>query len=197
VGRVRIDHVIHATTDLDAAAARIESELGLRAVGGGRHEGLGTHNRIVPLGGGYLELMAVADAEEAAASPVGRALQARLAEAGEVLFAWAIEVDDVQSVADRLGTPIIEVTRDGFGARISGVEEALSGTALPFFISRDHEVPDPGNGNQAGGISWVELSCDRAELDRRLDGADLPVRLVDGPLAVRAIGIGDRELRTG
>ena len=65
---MRIDHVIYAAADLDAAAARIESELGLVAGGGGRHEGLGTVNRIVPLGGGYLELLAVADREEAEGS---------------------------------------------------------------------------------------------------------------------------------
>ena len=50
---MRIDHVIVAATDLGAAAARLEGEYGLHALGGGRHEGLGTHNRIVPLGGGY------------------------------------------------------------------------------------------------------------------------------------------------
>jgi hypothetical protein len=50
-----------AATDLGAAAARLESEHGLRASGGGEHEGLGPHNRIVPLGGGYLEILAVAD----------------------------------------------------------------------------------------------------------------------------------------
>ncbi|HEY6653120.1 MAG TPA: VOC family protein, partial [Solirubrobacterales bacterium] len=62
---MHIDHVIYATADLDGAAARVESELGLSVVPGGRHEGHGTHNRIVPLGGGYLELMAVADPHEA------------------------------------------------------------------------------------------------------------------------------------
>jgi hypothetical protein len=194
---MRIDHVIYATADLDAAASRVHSELGLDVVPGGRHEGHGTHNRIVPLGAGYLELMAVADAEEAAKSPVGRNLQGRLADRGDGLFAWAIEVDDVGTLAERLGTQVIEVTRDGFGARITGVEEALSGTALPFFISRDHDVPDPGTGKDGGGISWVELSCDREELNRRLGGAELPIRLVDGHNGVRAMGIGDRELRTG
>ena len=58
---MRIDHVIYATQDLDAAAARLEAEHGLVADGGGRHAGIGTENRIVPLGGGYLELIAVVD----------------------------------------------------------------------------------------------------------------------------------------
>jgi catechol 2,3-dioxygenase-like lactoylglutathione lyase family enzyme len=194
---VRIDHVIYATADLDQAATRVHDELGLTAVEGGRHQGHGTHNRIVPLGDGYLELMAVADPEEASSSPIGQALEARLREAGEGLFAWAIEVDDVEPLAERIGAPLTEVAREGLTARLTGVPEALSGSALPFFISRDHGVRDPGAGNDAGGITWIELACDRAELDRRLDGTDLPVRLVEGPPGIRAMGIGDRELRTG
>jgi hypothetical protein len=101
---VRIDHVIYATVDLDAAAARLQRELGLTARDGGRHEGLGTVNRIVPLGGGYLELLAVADAKEAASSEFGRGLVARLERAGDGLLGWVVAVDDVDSVARRLGT---------------------------------------------------------------------------------------------
>ncbi len=58
---MRIDHVIYATGDLDAASERITRELGLEVRPGGRHEGQGTHNRIVPLGATYLELMAISD----------------------------------------------------------------------------------------------------------------------------------------
>ena len=196
MGRVRIDHVIYATGDLDTAAVRVESELGLSALRGGRHEGHGTHNRIVPLGGGYLELMAIADPEEAAGSPIGSALQARLTDQGDGLFAWAIEVDDIKPVADRLVLPMSTVTRRGFSARLVGVAEALREPGLPFFLSRDHEVPDPGVGGEVGGITWLEVACDREELEGRLAGVQLPVRVVEGPPGVRAMGIGDREFRS-
>src|SRR5262245_22840239 len=104
-------------------------ELGLEAVRGGRHEGHGTHNRIVPLGNGYLELMAVVDADEAASSPIGSALTGFLDDRNDGLFAWAIAVDDVQAVADRLGTPLTTVAREGLTARLTGVAEALAGGA--------------------------------------------------------------------
>jgi Glyoxalase-like domain len=192
---MRIDHVIYATADLDAAAARVESEVGLSAVPGGRHEGHGTHNRIVPLGGGYLELMAIADPGEAAASPIGGALQARLADQGDGLWAWCIAVDDVDQVADRLGLPVTAIAREGLTARLVGVAEALPNPVLPFFIERDEGVLDPGGGADAGGISWLEVAGDGKALENRLGDAELPVTLVDGPVGVRAMGIGESELR--
>jgi glyoxalase-like protein len=193
---VRIDHVIYGTADLDAAAARIESELGLEARPGGRHEGLGTHNRIVPLGGGYLELLAVADPEEAASSDFGRALLARLEEVGDGLLGWVVGVDEVAAVAERLGTEIRTIRRGGLSARLTGLAEAMREPFLPFFISRDHVIPDPGIGADAGGITWVEVAGDAVRLAQWLDGASLPVRVVAGPPGVRAVGIGERELRS-
>jgi catechol 2,3-dioxygenase-like lactoylglutathione lyase family enzyme len=192
---MRLDHVIYATPDLDEAAARVEAELGLSAVQGGRHEGHGTHNRIVPLGVGYLELMAVADPEEAAGSTIGGALQARLDDHGEGLWAWAIAVDDVEQVAGRLALPVTTVGRQGMVARLAGVAEALPNSVLPFFIERDEGIADPGAGGDAGGITWLEVAGDAGALGQRLGGAELPVRVVDGPVGVVAVGIGDRELR--
>jgi catechol 2,3-dioxygenase-like lactoylglutathione lyase family enzyme len=192
---MRIDHVIYAASDLDAAAARLEREFGLQARTGGRHEGLGTHNRIVPLGSGYLELLAVADPDEAATSEFGRALLARLAQAGDGLLGWAVAVDDVDPVARRLETTINTIRRLGLSARLTGLAEAMREPTLPFFISRDAGVPDPGIAGDAGGITWIEVAGDATRLKNWLDSAELPVRVVDGQPAVRAVGIGPYELR--
>lgn len=193
---MRIDHVIYATADLDAAAGRIEAELGVVVIAGGRHEGLGTHNRIVPLGEGYIELLAVCDPEEAARSALGSALQARLEQAGEGLMGWAVAVDDVQPVAERLGTWVTTIARQGLSAHLTGLLESLREPFLPFFVTRDAGVPDPGGGADAGGISWIEVAGDAARLERWVGGADIPVRVVEGAPAVLGVGIGDRELRT-
>src|SRR4051794_28514118 len=175
---MRIDHVIYACADLDAVAARVEAELGVAALGGGRHERIGTHNRIVPLGSGYLELLAVADPDEAAASDLGRAVQARIA-AGDGLMGWAVAVDDVEPVAARLGTAISTIARSGLTARLTGVAEAMREPFLPFFIARDPGVADPArSGDGAGGIAWVEVAGDAARLEQWLGGASLPVRVV-------------------
>jgi hypothetical protein len=192
---VRIDHAIYAVADLEAAAARVERELGLAVRGGGRHEGHGTENRIVPLGGGYLELVGVADGDEAAGSDFGRGVLDRLARDGDGLLGWVVAVEDVDAVARRLGTSITTLRRAGLSARLTGVAEAMREPSLPFFISRDPGVPDPGVAGDAGGITWVEVAGDAARLEQWLGAGELPVRVVDGAPALVAIGIGDRALR--
>lgn len=193
---MRIDHLIYATSDLDAAATRVEAAIGVAAVAGGRHDGIGTHNLIVPLGGGYLELLAVIDPAEAARSALGSAIQERVASHGDGLFAWAVAVDDVAPVAARLGTDVTTIARKGLTARLTGVAEAMRDPLLPFFIARDPGVADPAAGGGAGGIAWIEAGGDPARLERWLGGADLPVRVVAGEPGVHALGLGDGgELR--
>ena len=191
---MRIDHVIYATRNLEGAVGRIERELGLASLPGGRHEGLGTHNRIVPLGGGYLELLGVADQQEAEASDFGRGLLDHLERGGDGLLGWVVAVDDVAAVARRLGTAVTTIRRSGLSARLTGLAEAMREPFLPFFISRDPGIPDPGADGDAGGITWIELSGDEARLEQWLDHGELPVRVVPGPPAVRAVGIGDMRL---
>ena len=156
---------------------------------------MGTHNRIVPLGGGYLELLAVADAEEAAGSALGRAVTGRLAGVGEGLMGWAVSAEDVTAVAARLGTELVEITRQGFVGRLTAVAEAMAEPCLPFFIERGRDVPDPGGDSGYGGITWIEVAGDAARLGAWLDGAELPVRVRPGAPALLAVGIGEQELR--
>jgi hypothetical protein len=193
---VRIDHVIYGTDDLDAAARRVEEAVRAAAVAGGRHEGLGTHNRIVPLSDGtYIELLAVADPDEASRSPVGAALQAAIG-AGDGLLGWAVAVRDLDATAARLGMPISTISREAMTARLIGVAESLNESYLPFFIERQ---ADPETGLAQGtapGIIWIEVAGNARRLEKWLDEADLPVRVVSGDAAVRAIGVGGRELRT-
>ena len=147
---MRIDHVIYATQDLDAAAARLESEHGLVADGGGRHAGIGTENRIVPLGGGYLELIAVVDYAEAERSALGHQLAKRIAERREGLMGWVVAVEDVIGHAGRTGAELSTIERSGLRARLAGVATAMAEPALPFFIERDAGIADPGAAGAVG-----------------------------------------------
>jgi hypothetical protein len=191
---VRIDHVIYATADLESAAARIEADLGLPAVAGGRHEGLGTHNRIVPLGEGYLELLAIADPQEATGSDLGQAVQRRIAEVGDGLLGWAVAVEDVTAHADRLGIEQTTIAREGMSAHLAGLQEAMRDPFLPFFIARDPGIANPASTEDGPGITWIEVAGDAARLDAWLGPNDLPVRVTAGPPGVRDVGIGHQRL---
>jgi hypothetical protein len=192
---VRIDHVIYGTADLDLTAMRLQAELGLVAIDGGRHEGLGTRLRIVPLeDGSFLALMAVADPEAAKHSALGAALQAAIARR-EGLLGWAVAVNDLEPVVQRLGTPISTVARPGETARLTGLAECLPEPCLPFFVERCAVQAAP-RAADARGIRWIEVAGDAVRLRRWLGGAELPVLVVDGQPAVRAVGIGDQELTT-
>ncbi len=116
---------------------------------------------------------------------------------GDGLFAWCVAVDDVEREAERLGTTVMAIAREGLSARLTGLDTSLAEPSLPFFITRDAGVPDPGAGGDAGGITWVEVSGDRERVERWLEGPELPLRYADGPSGVLAMGIGERELRTG
>jgi Glyoxalase-like domain len=134
---VNIDHVIWKAADLDRGAARIAGQYGLTDDGGGRHVGIGTHNRVFPLGGGYLEVLAVADPQEAARSPLGRTI----VDAPEGLFGWAVAVDDVDAHADRLSLEVTTIAREDLTARLAADAERLDswlgGTDLPLRLADD------------------------------------------------------------
>jgi hypothetical protein len=193
---MHIDHVIYGVRDLEVVTDRINADLGLSSVAGGRHDGQGTHNRIVPLGdGSFLELLAVADAEEASNSAIGALLMARI-EQGDGLIGWAVAVPDLHPIVERLGTSISVVGRQGRTARLTGVQESLTKPFLPFFIERKIVRPMNGIRAAARAIRWIELVGDSELLSTWLGDATLPVRIVAGPPGVLAVGIGDQELRT-
>lgn len=134
--RLELDHLIVCVADLDAAAELFEDRFGVRAVGGGRHLGHGTENRIIPLGSNYIELLAVSDVAEAASSDFGQwaADQTHGADANAV----CLRTDDLDAVCDRLGLETSSMSRATPAGqllewRIAGLEQALP-QVMPFFI---------------------------------------------------------------
>ena len=195
-----IDHVLLAVADLEVAADRLLDKSGLASVPGGVHPQWGTANRIVPLGGQYLELIGIADAAVAAENPLGRWVSAQTSD-GDRLAGLMVEPEDFDAVSTRLSltpTPGQRTRPDGtvLSWRLAGMAEALAGT-LPCFISwtnRDDTVRgDAGIG--ATGISEVELGGNIDEITAWLGGPVDGLTLVDGAPRIRhltiATGRGD------
>jgi hypothetical protein len=193
---VRVDHVIYATRDLDAAAARVERELGLVTRAGGRHEGLGTHNRIVPLGDSYLELVAVVDQAAAVDSSFGRWVASRASRPGRPL-GWAVRTSGLDTVARRLDLTVHRGARvapsgEVLGWRSAGMDQAAAEPALPFFIEWAAGVRLPGatavtHPAAPAGISKLHLEGDPDRLAAWLGTHALPIVVGTGRPAVTAI----------
>jgi hypothetical protein len=79
---------------------------------------------------------------------------------------------------------------------LTGVAELLAEPCLPFFIERGATQAAPRAADTTG-ICGIEVAGDARRLRHWLGGVELPVRVVEGPPAVRAVGVGEHELRTG
>lgn len=138
------DHVVIAVDDLDSAVGALERAVGLACTGGGRHEGLGTANRIAFLAdGSYVELMGVEDAQAARNGPIGTATLNTVGRGGG-LAAYALNDDELPITVAALratGSSIGPVTA-GSRRRPDGelvhwwtaLAEPLGADGLPFLI---------------------------------------------------------------
>ena len=134
-----LDHIVMAVPNLAAAQESFRTELGLQVLGGGRHDGAGTENAIVPLHDCYLELVTVVDPSAAAANPFGRlvtfALDHHLHLAG-----WAIACSPPAPAS----LSHQRLTREGVAVDLYGIEEITAASHRPFGLVRPPHQPRPG-----------------------------------------------------
>jgi Glyoxalase-like domain len=187
---IELDHVLIAVDDLEAAAKEVEKRYGLASVEGGRHQGFGTANRIVPLGEAYLELVAVVDRAEAAASWFGSWVGG-----GERprLLGWCVRTDELDTVAERLGLTIADGSRarpDGTVVRwrMAGLERSAEEPSLPFFIEWGAGTPYPGGAlAQSATIDELQARGDQDRIAQWIGGANIPLSVSEGDPALLAV----------
>jgi hypothetical protein len=187
-----IDHLVLAAADPDRAAEELEQAVGLRSTGGGRHESMGTYNRLVWLGDSYLELIGVWDEALARGSWVGSPTVDALA-AGRPFVTFSLGSDDLdgdvaafRSLGGRWDGPIRgERTRpDGGLVRWSNAMPGQLGPDLPPFVI-EHD---------STGSEWTP--AERASRAEAVHPIGAPVRLETLELMVSDVRpVGDRYLR--
>jgi hypothetical protein len=198
-----LSQVIFGVRDLDAATARFRA-LGFDVLDGGVHPGVGTANRVIPLGAQYLELLGVVDPGEARASEYGRALL-RATEHGDRIVRWSLRTDDIDGVAARLGITVEPRRRmrpDGevLTWRAAGLDLALADAPTPFFMQWDRADQYPGlmraqHVNSARSVSrlWVTPS-DEDRLRTWTEGADARVeRASEAEPGIWSVGVETAE----
>lgn len=187
---LRIDHVIYVTADLAAATARFRSEWGVEVLDGGEHPGGTRNGGVICRDQSYVEILAVADVNK----PTGAAVSGLLANGGDRLVGWAVQTDDLDAVAERLGqspTAGSIVLSDGRAGTWRTVAGSIVMTAphLPFFIQYDGEPVLPAGEPTADSIAWVEVAGDSETMRDWLGDEGVDVRVVSGPVGLRAVGV--------
>lgn len=202
-----IDHIIYAGPDLDAAVANIEKCFGVRARGGGKHMGQGTHNKLLALGPRtYLEIIAADPDQPEPAHPRPYGVDG-VTRGG--LVGWALGCDDLDAAlagARRRGFDPGDVIN---GQRVGPTGEmlrwrltrnALTAGLVPFLISWG-DTPHPASSAPQGLLleSFHIEHPDPASLTPVLAalGADVEVKhAAKAALVARISGPnGSKELR--
>lgn len=141
-----IDHLVIAVADPDDAAAQLDAELGLEATGGGRHDALGTFNRLVWLGDTYVELIGVFNRALAERSWLGPPMLRTLDQGGG-LATWAIATDGLEAdlaglrdMGSDLGDPVVGERRRADESVVRwrlAAPPLLGQSEPPFLIEHD------------------------------------------------------------
>ena len=175
--RVSIDHVLIAVTDLAESARRFETAYGLRALGGGRHPGVGTANMIVPLRSEYLELIAVVDADEAAGAPSSKRITRAIAE-GRTFATWAARTGRLDAVRERVQAAGFQVP-----ALFAGSRQRPDGVTLRW---RTQFLVPPGDPSVLPFvIEW--------HVPPGMHPAETSVEHPSGASGIRALRLGDPD----
>lgn len=138
---LELDHLVLGTASLADGTPALASLLGVEPDAGGRHEGVGTHNRLLSLGPEtYLELIAPDPGQPAPPRPLPFGLdepevRERIAQRPRLL-AYVVRTDDIAAAREALGMPAgraIDMRRGTLQWRIS-LPVAGQGAGTPILI---------------------------------------------------------------
>lgn len=192
---LRLDHLVIAVPDPEAAAGELERTVGLACSGGGRHPMWGTFNRLAWLGDTYVELIGVFDPTLAAGGPVSRAVLAALMAGQSGLVSYALATDDVDGDAARLrvdGSSIGEPetrsrTRpDGEVVTWRAAYAELGPTAPPFIVEHELAGAEWGDEARAARATFAHPLGGRV----RVVGLELPIPDVVAATAAYTVTVG-------
>lgn len=164
-----VDHLVLGCADLERGAAWLQRFLGVTLSDVGRHERMGTMNRLLSLGPErYLELIAI---DPAAAQPAIKRwfgldtpdVQDRIA-ARPRLLGWVARTDDIDALDDKTGGvlgPVQPMARGDFRWRITIPEDGypIEGGLVPNLIQWDVKMhPSERLPDQQCRLTWMEAA---------------------------------------
>jgi hypothetical protein len=195
----RVDHLVYATPDLQVGIDAIEKQLGVKAMAGGQHRGLGTRNALVALGPStYLEIIGPDPEQPKPSGPRRFGIDDLSAPR---IVRWVVKSNDLPAVAERAAK-----SRVTLGPIASGSRKRPDGVVLswrytdpavvvvnglvPFFIDWGSS-PHPAL-TAAKGATLILLRAehpDAPRVQKMLDalGLDLKVSQASTPAIIATI----------
>ncbi len=155
---LNFDHLVIAARDLDEGVEWVEQRLGATLGNGGKHDLMGTHNRLLALGPGrFLEVIAIDPGAPPPLQPRwfdldSSAMKERLAR-GPALIHWVARTDDIEeAAAGQSPMPeILAIARGAFRWRITVAADGslprggIQPTMIQWFSQHPAELlPDAG-----------------------------------------------------
>ncbi len=181
----KLDHLVIGAADLDTGREYLEDLLGVKTEAGGRHDTIGTHNRLLRLGDDqYLELIAIDPDAPPPERPRFFALDdpamRSAIQACPKLIAWVARASDIDAAAARppyQDMEIRDMARDDLRWRMTFTPDGalpLAG-ALPLLIEWQTEPMPPQRLPDAGCAltRFVVQSPDEQRAERALQGLNL------------------------
>jgi catechol 2,3-dioxygenase-like lactoylglutathione lyase family enzyme len=185
-----IDHVAILVPDAVEEARNLRDRFGLGAERGDYLALAGTRMHTVWLAPPqYLEFHTIENRATAEETESGRLVLAREA-AGARMIGWAVLVDDLDAVSERLGIEVFDYTIQQDDGTLRGWRAVSGPPHLPFFIDY------PNNGDRFGRMqrlyervghtsapthfSQLTISGSELEMQDWLGPHDLPLRFVRG-----------------
>ena len=166
MGYPEIDHLVVAANSLDEGTDYIFRTLGVWPQGGGEHEAMGTHNRVVRLSEGcYLEVIAINRRAQKPEHPRWfeldtYAMREKLRQTPR-LITWAIRTDRIEELSQRSTYPLGNVrpmNRGDLYWRLTLTEDGhLPERGLVPFLIQWEKTPHPASLMQKAGCSLVRL----------------------------------------
>lgn len=192
--KLELDHLVVAAASLEAGSAFVQDCLGVKMQAGGRHERMGTHNRLLRLGpGAYLEVIAI---DPLGIAPEGSRWFGLDSFVGSPrLLHWVVRVAgaDLGAVALREHGDVRAMARGAFSWRITvPTDGGLPGDGLiPTLIAWDEGSRRPDEVLEDRGCELLALEGSHPKANgiaQRLGvlGVEDLIRLERGPISLRA-----------
>jgi hypothetical protein len=201
------DHLIYGAPALAAAVDELQEHLGVRAAGGGQHQGRGTHNALLGLGEGcYLEIITPDPDQAAPSMPRPFGLDSLV---HPRLVGWAVRCDTIDARVARArergydpgdAVNVQRTTTEGVTLRWRLTTKGLAGGLIPFLIDWGEAVHPSRSAPQ--GLTLRSLHLEHptpASIAAALAALEAGVRVNRGPqpalVATIAGPRGTTELR--